>query len=104
MGTGIHSTSMVHIPIAEVRKLPLYAQPPADSEPNAMFELATQFSEPPRQFLVFTNEGLSYIVKRRAVDHLKQLLEQYDTDPRPAQEFCQRWVFIIYANLQQCVY
>lgn len=85
-----HTWAMV-----EARRLPLSASPPASPAPNSMFELATQFSEPPRQFLVFTNEGLSFLVKRRAVDHLKQLLDQYDTDPRPAQTFCQKCVGLL---------
>ncbi|EJD55558.1 nucleoporin-domain-containing protein [Auricularia subglabra TFB-10046 SS5] len=77
--------------IAEARRLPLSALPVETPTPNPMLELATQFSEPPKQFLVFTNAGITYIAKRRAVDHLKQLLEQYDTDPRPAQNFCQNY-------------
>ncbi|KAH7104672.1 nucleoporin-domain-containing protein [Auriculariales sp. MPI-PUGE-AT-0066] len=75
--------------MAETRRPNQSWIPPSSPPPNPIFELATQFSEPPRQFLIFTNAGLSFFVKRRAVDQLRHLLEQYDNDARSAQLYCQ---------------
>lgn len=78
--------------MAETRRPVHSSAPPSSPAPNPMFELATQFSEPPRQFLIFTNAGLYFFAKKRAVDHLRQLLEQYDSEGRAAQTFCQKCV------------
>ena len=43
-------------------------------------ELATQFSEPARQFIILNNGGLHWIVKRRAVDALKDTIEEYQVE------------------------
>jgi nuclear pore complex protein Nup155 len=42
--------------------------------------LATQFSEPSSQFLLLTNVGLTFLIKRRAVDYLKAVLEELHTE------------------------
>ncbi|KAG6898064.1 hypothetical protein C0992_006542 [Termitomyces sp. T32_za158] len=46
------------------------------SAPSALNELATQFGEAPCQFMFFTNCGISFLVKRRAVDFLRADLEE----------------------------
>ncbi|KAF8922648.1 nucleoporin [Mucidula mucida] len=43
-------------------------------------ELATQFSEYPRQFMILTNAGLHFLVKRRALDYVKAVLEEWYAD------------------------
>jgi nuclear pore complex protein Nup155 len=43
--------------------------------PSGINELATQFGESPNQFMLLTNVGLTIIVKRRALDYLKAVLE-----------------------------
>ncbi|KAI0824272.1 nucleoporin [Trametes gibbosa] len=43
-------------------------------------ELATQFSEPARQYIFLTNGGLHWIVKRRAVDALKEAVEEFQVE------------------------
>ena len=63
--------------------------PPESPAPVVTNELALQFSEPPRQFMVLTNAGLTFLVKRRALDHLKECLEdaQSENSTQPIQEF-----------------
>ncbi|KAH9857879.1 nucleoporin [Lenzites betulinus] len=43
-------------------------------------ELATQFSEPARQYIFLTNGGLHWIAKRRAVDALKDAIEEFQVE------------------------
>ncbi|KAF5385502.1 hypothetical protein D9757_005350 [Collybiopsis confluens] len=43
-------------------------------------ELATQFSEAPRQFMILTNVGLTFLVKRRAVDYMKAVMEELQSE------------------------
>ncbi|KAL1952061.1 hypothetical protein VTO73DRAFT_1210 [Trametes versicolor] len=43
-------------------------------------ELATQFSEPARQYIILTNGGLHWVAKRRAVDALKDAIEEYQVE------------------------
>ncbi|KAF7970509.1 hypothetical protein HWV62_23741 [Athelia sp. TMB] len=38
-------------------------------------ELSTQFSEDPRSFMILTNAGLTFVVKRRALDYLRAAIE-----------------------------
>ncbi|KAL4242212.1 non-repetitive/WGA-negative nucleoporin family protein [Abortiporus biennis] len=63
--------------------------PPDSPAPVVTNELAVQFSQPPRQFMVLTNAGLTFLVKRRAVDHLRECLEdaQNENSTLPLQEF-----------------
>jgi nuclear pore complex protein Nup155 len=39
-------------------------------------DLALQFSEMPREFMVVTNSGIIFLVRRRVVDYLKAVLEE----------------------------
>lgn len=48
--------------------------------PPVINELATQFSEPSRQFMILTNVGLTFLVKRRALDYLKAVIEEVQTE------------------------
>lgn len=43
-------------------------------------ELATQFSEPARHYIILTNGGLHWIAKRRVVDALKDCIEEFHMD------------------------
>jgi nuclear pore complex protein Nup155 len=58
----------------------------------AMNELATQFNESPRQFMLLTNVGLTFLVKRRAMDYLKAVLEELQSEgnAQPIIEFRDR--------------
>ncbi|KAF8078700.1 nucleoporin [Lyophyllum atratum] len=53
---------------------------PEGLAPAPINELATQFGEPPCQFMLLTNSGLSYLAKRRAVDFLRAILEEIQTE------------------------
>jgi len=55
-------------------------------------ELATQFSEPSRQFMILTNVGLTFLVKRRALDYLKAVIEEVQAEGvvQPIIEFRDR--------------
>ncbi|KAF5355937.1 hypothetical protein D9756_004133 [Leucocoprinus leucothites] len=44
--------------------------------PSVINELGRQFTEPPQQFMLLTNSGLSILSKRRAVDYLKAVVEE----------------------------
>ncbi|KAI0670007.1 nucleoporin [Trametes maxima] len=46
-------------------------------------ELATQFSEPARQYIILTNGGLHWVAKRRAVDGLKEAIEEFQVEGNP---------------------
>ncbi|KAG2150078.1 nucleoporin [Suillus cothurnatus] len=48
--------------------------------PPVTNELATQFSEPSRQFMILTNVGLTFLIKRRALDYLKAVIEEVQTE------------------------
>ncbi|KAK7694765.1 hypothetical protein QCA50_001953 [Cerrena zonata] len=50
--------------------------PPDCPAPVIINELATQFSEPTRQFMILTNAGLTFMAKRRALDSLKEVIEE----------------------------
>lgn len=43
-------------------------------------ELALQFSQPPRQFMILTNVGLTFLIKRRALDYLKAVIEELQSE------------------------
>lgn len=64
--------------------------------PSALNELATQFGEAPCQFMFFTNCGISFLVKRRAVDFLRADLEELQSQGtiQPLIEFRDRLVFL----------
>ncbi|KAL5535480.1 hypothetical protein ACEPAF_3574 [Sanghuangporus sanghuang] len=52
------------------------AIPAASPEPLSTNELATQFSQPQLEFLILSNVGISHLVKRRALDYLRDALEE----------------------------
>ena len=56
------------------------ATPPDCPAPVGINELATQFSEPARQFLILTNTGVSIVFKRRAMDYLKDVIEEFQAE------------------------
>ncbi len=62
-------------------------------EPFATNELATQFSEPHQEFVIVTNVGISFLVKRRVLDYLKDALEEVNMEGsiQPLIEFRERW-------------
>lgn len=60
--------------------------------PGVTNELATQFVEAPRQFMILTNVGLTFLVKRRALDYLKAVIEELQSEGnvQPIIEFRDR--------------
>jgi nuclear pore complex protein Nup155 len=60
--------------------------------PAVTNELATQFSANPRQFMILTNVGLTFLVKRRALDYLKAVIEELQSEGnvQPIIEFRDR--------------
>ncbi|KAF9481024.1 nucleoporin [Pholiota conissans] len=54
--------------------------PPGTAAPSNINELASQFDEYPNQFLLLTNVGLTFLVKRRAVEYLKAVLEELQAE------------------------
>jgi nuclear pore complex protein Nup155 len=66
--------AMAPVPVAKP------STPSASPSPAIINELATQFLEPPRQFMVLTNVGLTFLVKRRAVDYLRAVIEEVQSE------------------------
>jgi hypothetical protein len=60
--------------------------------PPVINELATQFSEPSRQFTILMNVGLTFLVKRRALDYPKVVIAEVQTEGvvQPIIEFRDR--------------
>ncbi|KAF9270147.1 nucleoporin [Marasmius fiardii PR-910] len=54
--------------------------PPDFPSPVVTNELATQFTEPTQQFMILTNVGLTFLVKRRAVDYLRAVMEELQSE------------------------
>lgn len=70
--------------------------------PTALNELATQFGEYPHQFMLLTNVGLTFLGKRRALDYLKAVLEELQSEGnvQPIIEFRDRfWKLLILSLL-----
>lgn len=65
--------------MATVPKEPSAASPEGVL-PAVLNELAMQFGEYPRQFLLLTNVGLTFLAKRRALDYLKAVLEELQSE------------------------
>ncbi|KAJ7071105.1 nucleoporin, partial [Mycena amicta] len=65
------------------------SNPPGAPSPTVINELATQFSSHPRQFMILTNVGLTFLVKRRALDYLKAVIEELQSEGnvQPIMEF-----------------
>lgn len=61
-------------------------------KPAVTNELASQFGEGPRQFMILTNVGVTFLVKRRALDYLKAVLEEWNSEGsvQPIIEFRDR--------------
>lgn len=74
--------------------------PPGAPAPVVTNELATQFSESPRQFMILTNVGLTFLVKRRALDYLKATIEEVHSEGnvQPIIEFRDRYCRISSRN------
>lgn len=58
----------------------LHTSPSASTSSNSPTpvvtnELSTQFVEDPKSFMILTNAGLTFVVKRRALDYLKAAIE-----------------------------
>ena len=68
------------------------AGPAGAPSPVVTNELAYQFSEPAREFMILTNVGLTFLTKRRSLDYLKAVLEEYQLDQNstPLTEFAMR--------------
>ncbi|KAF8640990.1 hypothetical protein AX17_000635 [Amanita inopinata Kibby_2008] len=67
--------AMANVPRQRTSTMPLNSPAPV-----AINELALQFGETPQQFLLLTNVGLTFLVKRRALDYLKAVLEELQTE------------------------
>ncbi|KAJ6621663.1 nucleoporin [Mycena sp. CBHHK59/15] len=48
--------------------------------PAVTNDLATQFGTNPRQFMILTNVGLTFLIKRRALDYLKAVIEELQSE------------------------
>ncbi|KAH9487013.1 putative nucleoporin [Psilocybe cubensis] len=54
--------------------------PTGTPAPSGINELASQFGEYPNQFMLLTNVGLTFLVKRRALDYLRAVLEELHSE------------------------
>jgi len=70
------------------------ASPSGTPTPTPINELATQFGESTTHFMLLTNVGLTFLVKRRALDYLKAVLEELQSEGnvQPIIEFRDRCV------------
>lgn len=71
---------------------PASSTPPNTPSPIVINELANQFSEPARQFMILTNVGLTFLAKRRALDYLRDVIEEFQAEgnAQPLIEFRDR--------------
>jgi len=69
-------------------------------------ELAYQFLEPPRQFLILTNVGITVLAKRRALDWLRDALEevQAEGNVQPIIDFRDRYYFPMAILVRICTH
>jgi len=79
--------------MAAVPRLRMPSTPPGTPSPAAINELALQVGEYSQQFMLLTNVGLTFLVKRRAIDYLKVVLEEIQTEGnvQPIIEFRDRY-------------
>lgn len=72
--------------------------------PKSINELAYQFGESPNQFVLLTNVGLTFLVKRRTLDYLKAALEELQSEGnvQPIIEFRDRLVYCCVLLEGQC--
>ncbi|TRM60230.1 Non-repetitive/WGA-negative nucleoporin C-terminal-domain-containing protein [Schizophyllum amplum] len=54
--------------------------PPETQLPTVINELASQAGESPPQFMIMTSEGLVFVIKRRTIDYLQAIIEDYETN------------------------
>lgn len=68
---------------------PTASIPSSSPSPLVTNELAYQFSEHTRQFMILTNVGVTFLAKRRALDYLKDVIEEYQVEgnAQPLIEF-----------------
>jgi nuclear pore complex protein Nup155 len=61
---------------------------------SAMHELSVQVTEPSRQFMVLTSAGITFLAKRRPLDYLQDVIEEYHADGnvQPLLHFRDRYV------------
>jgi len=73
---------------------PSLVTPAGTPSPKPINELAYQFGESPNQFVLLTNVGLTFLVKRRTLDFLKAALEELQSEGnvQPIIEFRDRLV------------
>jgi nuclear pore complex protein Nup155 len=72
--------------------------PTGSPAPSTLNELARQFSEPPRHFMILTNVGLTFLAKRRALDYLKAAIEEFQVEgnAQPLIQFRDRYVLFLW--------
>ncbi|PCH33730.1 nucleoporin [Wolfiporia cocos MD-104 SS10] len=56
------------------------AVPPGTPTPVVINELANQVVEPARQFMILTNVGLTFVAKRRALDCLRDAIQEFQVE------------------------
>lgn len=66
--------------MATVPRITSAKRPSGAPAPVVINELAHQFGETPNQFMLLTNVGLTYLTKRRALDYLRAVLEELQSD------------------------
>ncbi|TCD69902.1 hypothetical protein EIP91_005726 [Steccherinum ochraceum] len=84
----IENATLMAIPgrtwaVACVPRLPVAAAADTPSDcpaPSMINDIATQFSEPAKRFIIVTNAGLSFLYKRRPADALRDVLDEYRND------------------------
>ena len=54
--------------------------PGQPADPLTTNEFAIQFSEPRQDFVVITNVGISFLTKRRAIDYLRDAIEELGSE------------------------
>ena len=68
--------------------------PSGSPAPVITNELATQFSEPAKYFMILTTSGLIFLAKRRALDYLRAVIEELQSEGnvQPIIEFKEKYV------------
>ncbi|THV07704.1 nucleoporin [Dendrothele bispora CBS 962.96] len=74
--------TLLSIPGRTWAMAPVLQTPSVEVSPSVatINELATQFGESPRQFMILTNVGLTFLIKRRALDYLKAVIEELHSE------------------------
>jgi nuclear pore complex protein Nup155 len=60
----------------------------------ATHELGVQFSEPSRQFMILTSSGITFLAKRRPLDYLRDVIEDFHAEGNVQSmlHFRDRWI------------